>query len=214
MTDNREYFRLSSGKKIKLLTPRYVYARLLFIYSLLYTLAFVCGCILFHALNLTQSDVWDTNILSYFSVDFSKCADVFDFAELVISISQSDIGQLLIVFCAGFTMLSGLIVCSTLIYKGFSLGFSLSYLVFALQEKHITLEHPIATIIIFSLTSAIIASILIVFSAKSVIFCDDFKSLCKNTRKIICSKAVYSHFCTFLIALGAILILNIIRSIL
>ena len=214
MTDNTGYFRLSKNKKIKLLTPRYVYAKLIFIYSLLYTVSFICGCLLFHSLNLTGSNSWSANILSYFSVDFSKCTDIFDFAGLIIMISRSDLGHLVLVFSAGFTMLSGLIVCSTLLYKGFSLGFSLSYLVFALQEKHITLAHPIASVVIFSIISAVIASILIDFSVKSVLFCDDFKALCGNARKIIRSKAVYSHILRFLIVFGTILILNIIRSIL
>ncbi len=214
MNESTGFFSISHGSKIKLRTPKFIYARLLFIYALLYTLSFIGGCLLFHFIDMPESEKFNAHILSYFSVDFSNCNDLFDYASLILSMSKSDIYHLLIIFSAGFTMLSGLIIASLVIFRGFSLGFSLSYLVLALRQGYTTLEHPIASLIIYSVTCAVIAAIILNFSVKSAFFCDEFKALCGSPRKIIRSKALYAHISRFLIAFGAFLILNLLRCLL
>lgn len=214
MTENTSFFAVNNKHKIKLRTPGYIYARLLLIYTVIYTLAFAGGCFLFHFLDLPESRSLNSRILSYFSVNFSNCNDIFDASALVLSVSKSDIYHLLLVFSAGFTMLSGLIISSLLIFRGFSLGFSLCYLICALREHYVALEHPTAALILYSITCAIISALLLHSSVKSAQFCDEFKALCGNPRKIIRSKALYSHIFLFLIVFGAFLILNLIRCIL
>lgn len=214
MNESTGFFSVSHGKKIKLRTPKFIYARLLFIYALLYTLSFIGGCLLFHFADMTESEKFNAHILSYFSVDFSDCSDIFDYALLVLSMSKSDIYHLMIIFSAGFTMLSGLIITSLAVFRGFSLGFSLSYLVFALRQGYITLDHPIASLVVYSVTCAVIAAIILNFSVKSALFCEEFKSMCGRPRKIIRSKALYAHISRFLIAFGAFLILNLFRCLL
>ncbi len=210
MTENTEFFEVRS-KKVVLRTPRYVYARLLLTYTLIYTLAFIFGCILFHLLDYPRSTEFDSSIIAYFSLDFSACASVSDCPSLLLSASSAELSHLFVAFTAGFTMLCGLILSSMLIFRGFALGFSISYLAYALREGFVVIERPALSMVFYAVLCAVSAAILLSFSVKSAMFCDDFKALCGNTRKIIRSKALYSHIFRFLIAFGAFLTLNLLR---
>lgn len=214
MTENTGYFRVSGKPKIKLRAPQYVYVRMLLVYTLLYTLAFALGCLLFHFLKIKESQILNTRILSYFSMDFSSCEDIFDFAKQSLSVSSQDLSHLFVVFTAGFTMLAGLVVSALLIFRGFSLGFSISYLAYAVRENLIDLAHPFSSVILYSLLCALGAAIMLHAAVKSTLFSDDFKALCGRPSRIIRSKALYTHIFRFLIAFGAFLILNLIRCIL
>lgn len=209
MTENPSYFNISRKHR----SQNYIYARRILFYTLLYTTSFILGCFLLHFINASSNSSLNSAIVGYFSVDFSNCKSVFDCASLLLSASKNDIYSLLAVFSAGFTMLSGLVISSVLFFRGFSLGFSLSYFALALKEHYISIDHPYASIILYSFSSAIIAAILINFSVKSLSFCNDFKALCGNARKILSSKSIYSHFYCFLLAIGTILIINLIRFI-
>jgi len=211
MTENTSFFTVKKKRRIKLRTPQYIYALLLLKYTAFYTVAFALGCLLFHLLDVQSSERFNASIISYFSVGFSGCTDVFACASLLLSACKSDLYFLIVVFTAGFTMVSGLVIFSAVSLRGFSLGFSTSYLVFAFKKGFISVEHPYITITLYSIIFAAMAAILLNFSAKSDLFCDDFKALCGNPRKIIRSKALYLHIFRFLIAFGAFLILNLIR---
>ncbi len=211
MDESTEFF---SVKKIKLRTPQFIYARTLLIFTFIYTVCFIGGCLLFHFSGMQSNDGFNVRILSYFATDFSGCEDIFDYSSKLLSISKSDVCHLLIIFSAGFTMLCGAVVSSLLAYRGFSLGFSLSYLVRALQNGDISLENSALKIIVFATVSAITASILLIFSVKTVFFCDDFKALCGIPRKIILSKALYAHVARFMTAFGAFLLINLLRCLL
>lgn len=213
-TGNTGYFKVGERPKIKLRTPNFVYVRALLIYTLLYTAAFFCGCLLFHFLETGESSLINERITVYFSIDFSSCTDIFDFLELLLSAGRQDLSNLLVIFTAGFTMLSGIIVSVLLLFRGFSMGFSVSYFVYAIRSDFVSLSHPTASLLLFSVLCAIIAAIMIHMGVKTTMFADEFKALGGRPRKIIRSKALYLQIFRFLIAFGAILILNLIRCVL
>ncbi len=214
MTGNTGYFQVSDRPKIKLRTPQFIYARMLFAYTLLYTLAFAFGCLLFHMLEVKESAAINSKITAYFSADFSNCHDIFDYTARLITYSKQDLSNICIVFTAGFTMLAGVVVSAVLLFRGFSIGFSISYLSYVLRSETIKLEHPVASLVLFSVLCAIGAAILIHTGVKTTCFADEFKALGGRPRKIIRSKALYAQIFRLLIAFGAMLILNLIRCVL
>lgn len=213
MTNNTEFFSVAKKRKVKLLSPQFIYAKLLLIYSLLYTASFALGCLLFHSLELNNGEFISDRITKYFSVSFSKCENIYDYANTLLDISSTDISHLLIVFTAGFTMLVGVITSVIFVVRGFSLGFSLSYVAYAVNSGVLNVEHPTAAVVIYSIISAALAAVLIHFGVKTACFSDEFKTLCGRPRMIIKSKALYLQLLRFLTAFGAILILNLIRCV-
>ncbi len=211
MTGNTEFFNISGKPKIRLRTPQFVYARTMLIYTFLYTIAFVLGCLLLHCIEDKESSVFNARILAYFSADFSSCDNIFSYTEHLLALSRQDLANIFIIFTAGFTMLAGLIVSALLLFRGFSMGFSISYLAYAIQSDRIHLDRPIASVVLFSVLCAFGAAIMIHTSVKTTVFADEFKALGGRPRKIIRSKALYMQIFRFLIAFGAILILNLIR---
>jgi len=213
MTENTGFFSISSEKpKVKLRAPQYIYVRMLLFYTLLYAVAFFLGCLLFHFLNVKESQMMNAHIIAY----FSKSADytsVFDFAKQTVFFCREDLSHLLLIFIAGFTMLAGLTVSAILIFRGFSLGFSVSYLAYAVRGDMILIDHPTAAVVLYSLLCAFTAAIMLHSAVKAVMFSDDFKALCGRPSRIIRSKALYLHIFRLLIGEGAILILNLIRYI-
>lgn len=214
MTGNTGYFKVYGRQGVKLRTPQLIYARSIFIYSLFYTVAFSLGCVLFHLLDTKESEMINSRISAYFSTTFSDCKTVFDFATKLLAISQQDLSGIFVIFCAGFTMLCGIVISMFLLFRGFSMGFSLSYFVYAIRSNAIALAHPAAAMVLFSVMNAAFAVIIIHLGVKTTIFSDEFKALGGRPRKIIRSKALYMQIFRFLIAFGAILILNLIRCVL
>ena len=213
MTGNTEYFKVCGKPKIRLRTPQFIYARTLLLYTLFYTLAFSLGCLLFHFLDVKDSELMNARILAYFSISFADCEDVFDFTTRLLAIGKQDLSNLFVVFTAGFTMLCGIVVSTLLCFRGFSMGFSVSYLTYAIRSETISLAHPIGAVFLFSILCAACAVIMIHVGVKTTIFADEFKALGGRPRKIIRSKALYMQIFRFLIAFGAILILNLIRCV-
>ncbi len=204
---------MTEAAKIKLISPRHVYARLLLIFTCLYTLSFAVGCLSLHLLNYQSSEIINSRIEAYFSADFSACESVFDYSNTLLDISSSDISHLLFIMAAGFTMLATAAISLLLVFRGFALGFSICYFTYAVREGLVTLTYPYAAVIVYSLICAVTAAIMIHISVKTAIFSDEFKSLCGRPKRIIASKAIYLQLLRFLIAFGAILILNLIRCV-
>lgn len=209
MAEKTGYFKVASPR-IKLRTPQYIYIRLLLFYTCIYTLAFSLGALLFHILKVSKGQTLSVDS-GYFKTEALHFEDVFSLCEQILSLSRRDLTDTFVIFAAGFTMLAGLAVSFTIAMRGFSLGFTVSCLVFAVRSDSLLSAHPIISITLFSILSAIGAAILLHLSAKSVLFSDDFKALCGRPSKIIRSKALYTHIFRFLVVLGAFLILNLIR---
>lgn len=213
MTENTGYFSIPKKRKVKLISPNFVYAKLLLTYSFLYTFAFAFGCFIFHALDAENSMAINSRINAYFAADWLSADTWLERANLLLEISASDISHLIIIFTAGFTLLVGVVISLLLIFRGFSLGFSISYFAYAIKTNAVVIENPYIAVVLFSLVCALSAAIMIHFGVKTACFSDDFKALGGIPRRIIKSKALYSQLLRFLIALGAVLILNIFRCI-
>ncbi|MBQ6893312.1 MAG: hypothetical protein IJN48_03815 [Clostridia bacterium] len=213
MTGKSEFFSVSKRHIVKQLSPKLIYTKLLFLYAFIYTLSFFLGCLLFHALKLESERYISDRINEYFSVSFDECETIYDYTDLLLNISNIDISHLLIIFTAGFTMLAGVIVSILFLFRGFSFGFSISYFAFAVNNGILSISYPYASLVIYSVICAVEAVILIHFGVKTTWFSDDFKLLGGRPRVIIKSKALYSQLFRFLIAFGAILILNLIRCV-
>ena len=211
MTNDTAFF--TPKKHVKLISPQFIYAKLLCLNSLIYTAAFILGYFVFHSLKVNEGQIISERINAYFSVNFTECQSVYEFIDLLLDISSNDISHLLIIFTAGFTMLSGVIISALHAIRGFSLGFTISYLAFA-EKSHLPSSNVSNIIIVYSVLCATITALFIHFGVKTSCFSDEFKSLGGRPRLIIKSKAVYLQFMRFFIAFGAILILNSIRSVL
>ena len=213
MTENTAFFTPKSKRNIRLVSPRFVYAKLIFINSLIYTASFVLGCIIFHSLKINEGQIISERIAEYFSIDFSKSHSIYSYIDILLDISGNDISHLIIIFTAGFTMLSGIIIPALHSVRGFSLGFTISYLTFAEKNNLLSTDNANMLIIIYSALCAVTAVVLIHFGVKTTCFSDEFKALGGRPRMIFKSKSVYLQLIRFLIAFGAILLLNSIRSV-
>ncbi len=209
-----EHFKIKNRPKIKLLSRKYIYARLILLYTFAYTMAFGAGCLLFHMLEVKSSATIDARILSYFSADFSDCDDLFEYCGRLLSESRSDITHLVLIFTAGFTMFSTIALAGILMFRGASFGFSVSYLAYAIKYETASFDRPVSAIVLFSVLCATGAAVLIHMSVKTAIFTDEFKTLCGRPRLIVRSSAFYMQIFRFFTILGAILILNLIRCVL
>lgn len=207
-------FNSDTKPKIKLLTPKLIYAKILFVYTIIYTLSFMIGCFVFHSLDLKSGQYVSDILASNFSNSISGCENIFDIASLVLDISKTDISHLVIVFMSGFTMITGLVGFAIFVFRGFSFGFSVSYLASAVALGELQGQNLYFSIAFFSFVCALCTVVLLHFAVKTSSFCDEFKSLCGRPKLIIKSKALYIQIFRFLIAFGAILILNLIRCLL
>ncbi len=213
MTDNTAFFTPKTKRKVRLVSPQFVYTKLVFINSFIYTAAFVLGCVVFHSLKINEGQIISERFNAYFAVDFSECHSIYSFIDILLDISSNDISHLLIIFTAGFTMLSGIIIPTLHSVRGFSLGFTISYLAFAEKNNLLSADNANMLIITHSVICALVAVVLIHFGVKTTCFSDEFKALGGRPRMILKSRAVYLQFTRFLIAFGAILLLNSIRSV-
>ena len=213
MAETSDYFSVSEKRKVKLLSQSTIFAKLLLGYVALYVLSFALGGLVFYLLDAKNSLVLNARIISYFNTEFLVTDSIFDKINLLVDISGTDITYLILLFIAGFTMLTGVIVSLSLVFRGFCFGFSVSYFIFAIKCNYLLLPNNNLSFIVFSFVGALSTSIMIYFSVKTTCFSYDFRALDGITRKIIKSKALYAQLYRFLIAFGALLILNLIRCI-
>ncbi len=175
--------------------------------------AFYCiGLLGYYLVNIPFSETLNKYIVSYFSGTFNFNASMSDNILYLVYSSYSDIRTLFLIFIAGFTMFSTLAIYGLLFFHAFSLGFSSLYLVNAMTAGLIS-EVSFLNLIYFLFANAAISAVLIVFSSKTRVFNDKFRSLGGRKKLIIRSKPLYVHIYTFLYFCGALLLINIIRYI-
>lgn len=189
------------------------YAKLLFFLSFFYTLAFSTGGLLFHILDYSCSVSMNERIQSYFSVSFSRCEHMLDFLNLILNISISDLSYAFMIFTAGFTMLAGIVIPLLLSFRGFALGYSVAYFTYAARNNIVIFEHPYLSAILYSVICALVSVLMIHLGVKTIAFSKELKLLCGNMNMIIKSKRLYFQFGLFIVDLGAIIILNMIRCV-
>lgn len=198
---------------VKMLSPAFIYAKVLFFNTLVYTLSFLLGVLLFHAF-VPEEVGFDRDISNFLSADFSECGTVFDYVNTILRISKSELSQLTALFFAGFTMVSGIIVLATFVFRGFSIGFAFSYLVFLINNGLVDFKFPKLALGIYTVLCVVNSAVLLDFSGKTMRFSDEFKKLCVRPKRIILSKIMYSHITCLFISLGAMILLNLIKCVL
>lgn len=213
MTENAGNFKILKKKRIRLITPRHVYVKFTFIYTIFYVFSFALGCLLFHMTDGRESTLFSLRITAYFSSDFDGCDDAITLAKRLLAASTQDLTRLVMIFMAGFTVFVSLVVSWLLVFRGLSFGFSVSYLAYAIRTEIVALDYPVAMLMLFSLLGAITAAIMINMAVKTTMFSDEFKTLCGRPRLILHSRLLYVQIFRFLVAFGAILIINLIRCV-
>ena len=191
-----------------------VYSKRLLVYTFFYTAAFAAGCLVFHMLDAGSSARLNAQILRYFSFDLGECSTFFDVCDYLLSSCSQELSHLFLIFTAGFTLFATLAISLLLVYRGFALGFSVSYLTFSVRYGLVALEKPQLAVVVYTLLCAMIAAVLIHFGVRSSLFSEEFKALCGNPKRIAASKALYLHLFRFLTGAGAILLLNLLRCVL
>ena len=129
MAETSDYFSVSEKRKVKLLSQSTIFAKLLLGYVALYVLSFALGGLVFYLLDAKNSLVLNARIISYFNTEFLVTDSIFDKINLLVDISGTDITYLILLFIAGCTMLTGVIVSLSLVFRGFCFGFSVSYFI-------------------------------------------------------------------------------------
>lgn len=211
MTKQTDTFRIPRKKRVRLITPRGVYAKYILIYTLCYTAAFAVGCLLFHLTGGAENAQFDRRIAGFFSASLAGTADAFDFAKRLLSFAAQDLTRLGLIFMAGFTVFVSFAVAGILIFRGLSFGFAVSYLASLVRRDALALPRPVASLMLFSLLGALTAAMMIHLSVRTTMFSDEFKALCGRPRLILRSGALYAQLLRFTVAFGSILLLTMLR---
>lgn len=214
MTERTDTFRIPKKKRVRLITPRYVYTKFTLLFSFCYTAAFAVGCLLFHLTGGAANAQFDRRIAAYFDASLADCADAFAAARRLLNCGAQDLMRLGLIFMAGFTVFVAFAEAGILAFRGLSFGFSVSYLASMLRREAFFLPRPMLSLTLFSLYGAVCAALMIHLSARTVLFSDAFKALCGRPRLILRSPALYAQLFRFTVAIGAILLLTLLRCVL
>ena len=185
----------------------YTLIKVLIRYCAIFALAFTAGILFCRASTTVFPDMTPT-IQRFFTDVFYGCESCRDYFTVIISASSPDIRCLILLFAAGFTYFCGIATSTLILCRGFSVGFSLQYLLFAIESKAITLAHPTAAAVIFGTTELMLAAVMIWLSTRSLIFGYDFRRLRGRRSRIVRSPIIYLYMLLYLTAFGTILIIN------
>ncbi len=179
-------------------------------YSLIFVLSFIVGILICCSglLPLPQNSSIADNISNSFKNVFSGCESCKDYFTVIISASAPDIRYLIFTFAAGFTYFCSVATSAFIICRGFTVGFSLCFLMESSKSGSLALVEPYSAVVIFSLTELVLAAVMIWLSTKSLMFGYDFRRLRGRKSLIVRSPIIYLYMLLYLTAFGLILIIN------
>ncbi len=188
----------------------YSFFRIIARYSLIFALSFVAGMLVCHSgvLTLSEGSSVPLDIANSFKNVFAGCESCKDYFTVIITASAPDIRYLIFTFAAGFTYFCSVATSAFIICRGFTVGFSLCFLIGAAKFGSVTLLHPISAAVIFAVTELVLAGVMIWLSTKSLIFGYDFRRLRGRKSRIVRSPIIYLYMLLYLTAFGLILIIN------
>ena len=131
----------------------------------------------------------------------------------MISASASDIRYLLLIFASGFTYFCGVADSVFIISKGFTVGFSLQYLISLTQKSQTLLQNPKAAVATFALSEIILSLFMVFLASKALIFAYEFRKLRGRKSQIIKSPLIYRYMLLCATAFGLILTINVLSCI-
>ncbi len=184
--------------------------RIIVRYSLIFALSFVAGILVSYSglLPLPQNSTAAEDITNCFKNVFAGCKSCKDYFTVMISASAPDIRYLIFTFAAGFTYFCSVATSAFIICRGFTVGFSLWYLIVAAKTGGIALSQPSYAAVIFAVTELVLAGVMIWLSTKSLMFGYDFRRLRGRKSLIVRSPIIYLYMLLYLTAFGLILIIN------
>jgi len=178
------------------------------VFTLLYVVSFFAGILCCRKFDLTISDKISTQIISHFADAFYGCGNYTDYLSVIIRASLSDFRHLAFVFAAGFTMFCTLACCVVNICRGFTFGFSLSYLIIMVENDLSNFKHPSIEIFAFVLTKVLVGAAIIYLSTRAYNFGYEFRKLRGRKSVIIRSPLIYRYILVFIIIFGFIILVN------
>ncbi len=193
-------------------TPYYTIVKIFFRYTALFALAFSSG-VLFCMSGIGSFDGSEEiyiKISEHFTNVFVGCESVRDYFLVIFAASATDIRYLVLIFAAGFTYFCGIASSAFIVCRGFTVGFSISFLYESVKGTKLTLSYPNTAIAIFTITELAIALFIIFLSTKSLVFSYDFKKLRGRRSLIMRSPTIYKYLVFYLTAFGLMILINTI----
>ncbi len=188
----------------------YSFIKIIGRYSLIFALSLIAGMLVCYSgvLPLPKDSGAAEDISNCFKNVFAGCDSCQDYFTVIISASAPDIRYLIFTFAAGFTYFCSVATSAFIICRGFTVGFSLWFLIEAARAGSLTLPHPASAAVIFAVTELVLAGVMIWLSTKSLMFGYDFRRLRGRKSLIVRSPIIYLYMLLYLTAFGLILIIN------
>lgn len=193
-------------------TLKYALIKAILKYLLLLTISFASGMLFCMATGdklLEDPDIYKS-VARHFTDVFNGCSSFQSYASVTISSSSADIRYLILIFTSGFTYFSALANSALILCKGFTLGFSLEYLLSSIKATPSFLSEPYKAVTLFILSEFALSAFMVFLSAKTLIFAYDFRRIRGRKSKIIRSPVIYHYILLYLTGFGLILMINLI----
>lgn len=195
--------------------PGYPIAKAFWRYCLIFLIAFFAG-MLFCTSGIASSapeGELSQKIIGHFTDVFKGCSSCKHYFTVIISASTDDIRCLILLFAAGFTYFCAIASSALILCRGFTVGFSLQYLITVSSSGLIELPKAGAATLIFIITELTVALFLHWLAAKSLVFGYEFRKLRGRRSRILGSPIIYRYLFLYLTAFGCVLIINTLSCI-
>ena len=184
--------------------------KLIIRYSIIYVLSFIAGLVGYYVFNMPYSDGLIKYINTYFGRTFNFQKNFAENFVVLFAVSFSNIQSMVYIFIAGFTMFSSIAIYYILIGQALSLGFCSLYLTNAISSGILD-GVGFFDLVLYLFSSAAISSVILIYAAKTKLFCEKFRSIGCLSYKVIKYKPLYIQIFSLLTLCGGIILINIIR---
>ncbi|MBQ2767056.1 MAG: hypothetical protein IJF49_03150 [Clostridia bacterium] len=193
-------------------SPIYIRLRITGQYLLLYLLAFVFGIVFCSLLDINSLPALTPYVEAHFDRAMNTDASLLARICTVIEDAGANIRSMLFILTAGFTMFCPLALSLQTVWRGFSLGFTSSYLCAAITEGMITMDRAPAAFLLFLGANVLIAASFVELSAQAVIFSHRYREICARPRMILTAPFVRQYLFHYLTIFGFVLIVNFLYA--
>ena len=170
--------------------------------------AFVLGLLFCRPTRDSVSEDIKKQVAEHFLNIFHGCKRPTDYCTVIISCAAPDIRYLVLIFTAGFTYFCKYATGIIIGVRAFTVGYSIDFLFYSLDQKTIDLPHPGLSVAIFFACEGLISLLFVYISVKSVFFGDDFRRLRGRRSLILKSPVIYRQIFLLLTAIGFTIIVN------
>ena len=187
-------------------TSRYVFAHVCFSYVLIFSVSLLLGVMFFSyfSTDLIKSEALASKVIFHFSNVFKGCVSFKDYFTVITTAASPDLRLLFLLFASGFTYFCSVATYAFIICRGFTIGFSLRYLMLIGN----TYFESSSVIFVFMLFELLSAALFLFLGTKSQIFAYDFRKLRGRKSRIITSPTIYFYMLLYLSSFGLVFIIN------